>query len=257
MDTNSDLMKLSEYKNLLRQLKTQTDIDKLAQETEYDRDFLLVIYSQKVVRLVTKRYHQIQHIAPRLYEKWKRGMSFNQIAKKIRFSPVLTGLIILKEEGISRKMYRKYLNDLSHLENKRLRKELAEVVENDIVYSPKGNEIQAIRGQKGEEVLHKWLTKQKFEFKTEKEIVNIHKKTPDFLLKKPINVRGIDIHWIESKATFGTRTEIKKNLRNQLIPYRDIYGSGMVIYWFGFLTPLPMVEGIVIESGRFIKEWRE
>lgn len=250
-------MKLAEYKNLITQLKTQSDIEKVAARTEYGKDFLLVLYSQKIVRIVTRKYHKVQHLAPKYYAQWKKGKSFLEIAKKIKFSPVLTGLLILKEDGISRKMYRKYLSNLDEVEDKRLRRELAEVIANDIVYSPEGNEIQARRGKKGEELLNNWLTKQGFQFKTEREIANDHKKTPDFLLNEPINVRGIDVHWIESKATFGTRTEIKKNLKNQLIPYRDLYGSGMVVYWFGFLSPLPLVEGILIESGKFIKTWRE
>lgn len=250
-------MKLAEYRQLVKQLETQDDIEKIAAETEYDRDFLLVIYSQVMVQIATKKYHKIKHLAPKLHAQWKSGKSFLKIAKKIEFSPVLTGLLILKEEGISRKMYRKYLNNIADLDDKRLKKELAEVIDNDIVYSPKGNEIQARRGQKGEELLNEWLTKCNIEFQTEKEIANTYKKTPDFLLEKPINVRGIDVHWIESKATFGTRREIKKNLKNQLLPYRELLGNGMVIYWFGFITPPPMVEGILIEDGEFIRKWRE
>jgi hypothetical protein len=248
-------MKLSEYKSLLQRLKTQDDIDRLAASTEYNRDFLLVLYSQKMVRSVTKKYHKIQHFARKYHAQWKGGKSFLEISREIKFSPVLTGLLILKEEGISRKLYRKYLNDLDQLDDKRLKSELTEVIENDIVYSPEGNEIQAERGRKGEETLNEWLTKKEFKFRTEKEIANDHKKTPDFLLSEPINVRGIDIHWIESKATFGTRTEIKKNLKNQLVPYRDLYGSGMVIYWFGFISPPPFVDGILIESDKFFREW--
>jgi hypothetical protein len=250
-------MKLSEYKSIVKLLITQEDIDKVAANSEYERDFLLVVYSQKTVRIVTKKYHKIQNMAPKYYRRWKAGMSFLEISREIRFSPVLTGLLILKEVGISRKMYRKYLNNLDLVEDNRLRKELAEVIENDIVYSPEGNEIQAERGRAGEETLNKWLTDHKFEFKTEKEIANEYKKTPDFLLTKPINVRGMDVHWIESKATFGTRTEIKKNMKNQLVPYRDLYGPGMVVYWFGFISPPPIVEGILIESDEFFKDWKE
>ena len=250
-------MKLAEYNKLVEELNTQNDIEKVATATGYDKDLLLVIYSQKTVQIATKKYHMIQHLAPKYHAQWKKGKTFLQIAKKINFSPVLTGLLILKEEGISRKMYRKYLNNLEEVGEERLRRELAEVIENDIVYSPEGNSIQAPRGKKGEEILNKWLTKLNFEFETEKEIANKYKKTPDFLLKSSLNVRGIDVHWIESKATFGTKREIKKNLKNQLLPYRELYGSGMVVYWFGFINPPPIVEGIIIESGKFIKQWKE
>ncbi len=250
-------MKVAEYNNLVKLLKTQADIEKVAANTGYDKDLLLVIYSQKMVYLATKKYHKIKHLAPKYHAQWKKGNTFLEIAKKIKFSPVLTGLLILKEEGISRKLYRKYLNNLADVEDDRLKKELGEVIKNDIVYSPEGNDIQAKRGIKGEEMLNKWLSGQGFEFKTEKEMANKYKKTPDFLLKSPINVRGIDVHWIESKATFGTRREIKKNMKNQLIPYHDLYGNGMVIYWFGFITPPPIVEGIIIENGEFINDWKE
>jgi hypothetical protein len=180
-------MKLAEYQALWKQLKTQSDIDRLAAKTDYDEDLLLVIYSQKKVQSATKKYHKIKHLAPKYHAQWKKGKSFLEIARKINFSPVLTGLLILKEEGFSRKGYRKLLNNLDEIENERLKAELTDVVEDDIVYSPKGNEIQAERGRKGEELLNDWLTKNDFKFKTEKEIANDHKKTPDFLLLSPLN----------------------------------------------------------------------
>ena len=105
-------MKLIEYKKLLRQLKTPKDLKKLAVETNYDKNLLLVIYSQKVVQLATKKYHKIKHLAPKFRAQWLKGMSFLQISKKIGFPPVLTAALILKEDGISRKMYRKYLMNL-------------------------------------------------------------------------------------------------------------------------------------------------
>jgi hypothetical protein len=250
-------MKLADYKKLWIQLNTPADVDRLAASTEHGRDLLLVIYSQKMVQITTKKYHKIKHLATRYHAQWKKGISFLEISNKLEFSPVLTGLLILKEENISRKMYRKMLNNLDEVKDQRLKKELKDVVANDIIYSPDGNEIQAERGRMGEERLSKWLIKGGFEFTTEKEMANKFKKTPDFFMKKPINVRGMDVHWIESKATFGTRREIKKNLKNQLIPYRELYGSGMVVYWFGFINPPPMVERILIESGDFFKEWEE
>jgi hypothetical protein len=250
-------MKVGEYNKLLKLLNKRSDIDKLAETTSYSKEMLLVVYSQKIVQNATKGYYKIKHLAPKYRKLWLDGETFLQISKKLKFPPVLTALLILKEDGISRKMYRKYLNDLDLVKDKRLRGELEEVIANDIIYSPEGNEIQAARGREGEEKIQKWLESHKFKFKTEKELSVDHEKTPDFLLKKPLNVRGVDIHWIESKATFGCKSEIKKNIKNQLLPYRELFGSGMVIYWFGFISPPPMVEGILIENGKFFKEWNE
>ena len=69
-------MKLADYKKLWMQLNTPADVDKLAASTEYDRDLLLVIYSQKMVQFTTKKYHKIKHLAPRYHAQWKRGKSF-------------------------------------------------------------------------------------------------------------------------------------------------------------------------------------
>lgn len=250
-------MKLVEYNRLLGLLNKESDIEKLAAKTKYSKDLLLVIYSQKVVMDATKKYYKVKHLAPTCRKKWLKGMSFLKIARELEFPPVLTALLILQEDGISRKMYRKYLSNLELVKDDRLRAELDEVAANDIIYSPNGNEIQAVRGRMGEEKINKWLTEHNFEFLTEKELIDNYEKTPDFLLKKPINVRGFDVHWIESKATFGNNNELKKNLKNQLIPYRELFGSGMVIYWFGFLTPLPIIDGVLIESGKFFNEWKE
>ena len=250
-------MKITEYNALLKQLQTTSDVERLAAQTKYRRNFLFVLYSQKVVQDATKKYYKIKHRAQKYRYMWRKGMSLLQISKKLDFPPVLTAFLILKEDGISRKMFRKFLNDPDSVEDARLKSELSEVIENDIIYSPAGSEIQSKRGRKGEEKINKWLTRHNFKFRTEKELTNKYEKTPDFLLDKPINVRGLDVHWIESKATFGSKTELKKNLDNQLKPYRDLFGSGMVIYWFGFLTPTPIVDRILIESGKFFKDWKE
>ncbi len=250
-------MNKMEYTKLLRQLNKLSDVDKLANKSKYSKEFLFVIYSQKIVQNATQKYYKIKHLAPVYKKHWLEGKTFLQISNKIGFPPVLTALLILKEDGLSRKMYRKYLNDLDLVKDPRLKEELQEVIEHDIIYSPRGNEIQAERGRIGEEKIHKWLIKNNFNFQTEKELMDKYEKTPDFLLKTPINVRGMDIYWIESKATFGNKSELKKNIKNQLIPYRDLFGAGMVIYWFGFITPKPMVDGILIENGKFFKTWKE
>ena len=91
-------------------------------------------------------------------------------------------------------------------------------------------------------------------------------KTPDIKLEIPICVDGFIINWIESKALFGDPEAHRGYLRDQLWSYlnrsaivkttflfhRYVYkiriefdcntllrfGSGMVIYWFGYVGSL-------------------
>lgn len=250
-------MKMETYQRLSNKLNKFEDVDRLCKTSSHKREFLFVLYTQKIVRQATRRFYRVKSKSNSLYRKWLSGISIVEISEKIEFPPVLTGLIILHEAGISRKRYRSFLNDLELVEDPRLKKELNQVIEADIIYSPEGNRLQEERGKKGEAKINKWLTERGIKFQSEKELTNNFAKTPDFLLDKPLNFRGTDIHWIESKATFGDEREIKRNMQKQLKPYREMFGSGMVIYWFGFLQPQPMTDGILIETGKVLKDWQD
>ena len=61
---------------------------------------------------------------------------------------------------------------------------------------------------------------------------------------------GAIINWIESKAQFGNDETHEINL-NQLRGYWNRYGTGLVIYWFGFISDLrisSVKEGILIKE---------
>jgi hypothetical protein len=152
-------------------------------------------------------------------------------------------------------MYWKYLNNLKLVDDIRLRKELRRTCQYDLVYSPKAHEAQHRRGSRSEARIRAWLEKHYVKFRTESELRGHHPKTPDFLLDTPIYVRGAQVNWIESKANFGDKIEISKSLRNQLIPYRELFGSGMVIYWFGIIDTAPLIDGILIESRSILRAY--
>ncbi len=248
-------MKLKEYRELYDHLATPEDIDFLAENFGYDKELLLVIYTQRVVRDTTKRFYRVKDQAKKMAWAWQHGKSFVQIAREFDFPSILAALMILEQRKVNRKMFWKMLSDLDRVQDRRLRQELAEAARTDIVYSQKGTARQYARGHWGEAKLQTWLKAQGLAYRTEKDLRAEYDKTPDALLHKPIEVDGSKKYWIESKATFGDPVEIKRHIKKQLEPYSDLFGDGMVVYWFGFVddVELPIPEGVNVVDASFFE----
>ncbi len=248
-------MKLSEYQDLYRRLGTVEDIDFLAENFGHDKELLLVIYTQRIVRDTTKKFYRVKAQARRLAFMWQNGMSLVEIARKFEFPPILASLMILEQRKISRKQFWKMINDLDAVRDRRLRKELEEVCRVDIVYSPEGSARQYARGRWGEAKLQTWLNARGMKYETEKELRAKYDKTPDILLHKPIEMNGSQKYWIESKATLGDPYEIRRHIKKQLQPYSDLFGDGAVVYWFGHVEDqrYDLPEGVDIVSPTFFE----
>jgi len=239
-------MKYSEYKRIYDRLNHPKDIKILSQKLGLNEEFLNVIYTQKTVRDITRKFYRVKNRSHLMLRDWRRGERIIKISKKWNFSPILTGLFIFLEQGFSKKQFWKYVRNPDQIEDKRLKHEILEIVKADYVYSPWASEKQYQRGLWGESLLKEWLDKQNLEYRTENDLRGEYPKTPDCLFDEPIKLNGWEINWIESKASFGDHVEIKKNMRKQLLPYVDLFGQGLVVYWFGFIDEFKPPEDIVI-----------
>lgn len=248
------------YREIYNDLNSYGDIDKLYNRykgkgsAKYPWEFFLVIYTQRTIREVTSKFQKIKARAGRLHGKWKKGTSLMELSREMDFSPVMTAFIILTSRDLGRKTFKKMINDPESVKDERLRRELQEVRANDPIYSPEGNEVQRKRGVKGESILKTWLDRHGIEHEREEDLREKGGKTPDFLLKRPIYFRGEEVNWIESKASFGDMREIRKNLKKQLSSYYELFGPGMVIYWFGIIDRAPVKEGIIIETAEVLDD---
>jgi len=247
-------MKYEDYKDIYFALRSPRDIDRVAENTGLDRELLLVMYTQRTVRDATRRFYIVKKDIKKLVKDWRRGISIAKLARKLNFPPVLLGLMIAPEIGVTRKQYWKYIRDPNTCHDRRLKKELKQVADEDMIYSPRGAQVQTERGQWGEKLLQDWLDKRGIVYRTEADLRATHTKTPDCLLDKPIKIDGVKIHWIESKASFGDEIELKKNVRRQLKPYTDLFGTGAVVYWFGYVEGIEPPDGITLLDGTYFGE---
>lgn len=246
-------MQYEDYRFLYDRLNRPEDIDRLHMDLKLDRELLLVLYTQKTVRGAIKNFYRVKADAKRLLWQWNRGRGLVDIAQSWNFPPILTAYIILREKGMQRKQFWRLVNEPEKILDKRLKREIESVKEKDMLYSPKGMEVQYERGRVGEKRLQDWLDKHNIKYRIEKELKKEFTKTPDALLDKPLKVHDMDIWWIESKASFGDEVELRKNLKRQLQPYIEMFGSGMVVYWFGFVDGIRTPEGVIVVDGTFFE----
>ncbi len=223
------------YDDVVARLRRYTDIGEVAKETGIDEETLLVIYTQKVTRDATRRYYRLKGRSRKLYHQWRSGKPLMRISAENRYPPILTAFIILLEGELTRKEFWRAVGNPDRVPDARLRREFKDLVRADPIYSPSGNEVQVARGREGERRLGEWLDARRLGYRTEEDLRGRYPKTPDFLLDAPLELDGTRLFWIESKGNFGDRIEVNRNLKRQLRSYSEIFGPGLVIYWFGVI----------------------
>lgn len=239
-------MEYEEYKHLYDSLSTAADVDRFESEG-YDRRLLETLLTQKTTRVVKKRAFIMKRDSAKMLREWNGGRSFVEIAEARELPPILVAKTIFEEHGTPRKTFWEYVKDPSKLNSEVTAKELAEARDTDLVYSPEAEHRAVERGKWGEGLLWEWLDAQGISYKTEADRKG-EGKTPDCLLDEPMMFKGEKICWIESKASFGDATEFKYNCSHQLIPYTELFGPGVVVYWTGFVDGLSTPDGIRIED---------
>ena len=234
------------YQRLYDALATYEDVHRIAHEEQRDEELLFVIHTHRVTRDATRRFYVVKRQIPRLVGQWKHGRSILDIAREWRFPPVLMGQQMLGGLEIPRKKIWQTFVDPATAPTPRLREEVEALLAADMIYSPRGMELQRERGRHGEERMHRWLEQHGIGYRTENDLRGKYAKTPDALLDEPIIYLGQKLTWIESKVNFGDDVELRKNLRRQLGPYTEIFGEGAVVYWYGYVDGAESPPGILL-----------
>jgi hypothetical protein len=241
-------MKEDLYVHIYRKLNRKGDVFELANKYGISKGILFAILSQKIVRKTKRDYHGLKRQSPSLLKQWQEGKTLLQLSRKRRFSPVLLSSFILQENGISKKEFYQYLRSPHDIRDPRMRKEILEVLEEEVVYSPEAVEIQKKNGKTAERKIGEWLDRKKAAYITELEVRELYKKTPDFLMKAPLHLAGNTLFWVESKASFGDKIQMKSDYHRQLKHYVELFGRGLVIYWHGYLNDSESVQNFQYDS---------
>ncbi|KAN0035909.1 hypothetical protein ACTA71_005202 [Dictyostelium dimigraforme] len=159
----------------------------------------------------------------------------NEIIEKKTETELYKILTEIKDTTI---IIKKIFKNPSLIENLKLRKNIYQSIYNDDNCSPLINQIRSSTGSEYEYLLQEKLFKLNIPYLTENQLrKDGYPKTPDIKLEIPISFKGFVINWIESKASFCDDNNLKIT-RDQIIGYRNRYGPGLAIYWFGYIDDL-------------------
>jgi CDAN1-interacting nuclease 1 len=251
-------MNSNDYRRIYTLLNSTEDIRKVAKSEGLDEELLLVILSQKIVRTTKRSYYDVKNKANKLLGEWLHGKRFTDIARNEGFPPLLTASIMLQHTGVTKKQFRDYVSNPDAIADKRLQAEIKDCIRQELIYSPEGARVQHGRGKEVELTVKKWLDMRGIRYVTEYEAKRgEHTKTPDFKLDKPMRVDDMWINWVECKGSFGDEKEYRRDYEKQLRHYVDLFGPGMVIYWYGYIEDMPnhlKDRNILLVDGKFVKK---
>lgn len=226
------------YKKIYSELDN-SNIKSISTDFGVSEDVLTCILNQKMIRSNKALYYKVSNNADALLARWEEGESLVSLSDETGLSYVLMSMILLKRKGITRKAVRRMLKNPEEVSDERLKKELCEVIKNDNLFSPETHSLQVKRAKKCEGRIRSWLLERDIQFLTEEDIKkHTHTKTPDFLLKSPLDIDSTHINWIESKGLFGDTEEHRRFLDKQYLGYVRFFGPGLVIYWYGFVDSI-------------------
>lgn len=239
-----------QYNNIMSVIDYRTP-EEIIEEFKITKQIAYSIYTQNIIKYVKRNHHRIKNLSPQLYRSWRRGKTILNISNEKKFPPALIANFILSEHGMKKREIQQILLDPSSCSTRRLGQELKDAMEKDRVYSPSLNDKRALEGRRGEVRLEDFLDDLGIEYYAESDLrFNDHfPKTPDILFKKEdVNIKGHIVNWIESKSNFGSPTEFRNNYRKQLSSYTELFGPGIVVYWYGY------VEGINVDTSITVVE---
>jgi len=258
-------MKLEIYQQIIDIVRSHKCSEKekcLQSLTERFIGFQLItfrsIYSQELRRkiLANIKKHRRPDVASKYYERCMTHLEKNreagvilQIAEKADLPPVLIARVVIheylkntkfKEFGsVPKSHVSQCLKNLQLIPDERLASEIQLCIEKDDDCSPASDIYRQKLGQDYEEKLKNKLVEKDIPFLDEDRLRDLgYDKTPDFKLEVPIALAGFVVNWIESKASFGDEESHATFLNEQYWSYTNRFGSGMVIYWFGFIDEL-------------------
>lgn len=246
-------MDIETYNKIYENLDRVDDVKGVSRQFSQPIGTIHSILNQKTVTKVKRNFNRVKNRSPWHLRQWKKGKSIVDIARKNDIPATLMVSMLLKEMGLPKKGF---IKNLDNQPDGRLKREVIAATESDFFFSPKAHELHAEKGKMGEFILAEWLDQHEITYRSEDDLRDEgFLKTPDFLLDTDIVIDGVDVSWIESKALFGDEKEHEYYIKKQFREYEENYGTGMIVYWYGFIDSISYNGNLIKDYTFFDEDW--
>lgn len=117
-----------------------------------------------------------------------------------------------------------------------------------------------------EEKVSRWLVSTQAQYVPEKQLQDLNRNrqreglpalpTPDFLLRTPFMIDDFLVHWVECKNYYGIATSKaleRLGFLKSAKKYQEHYGTGIVVFHYGFNKDLDVPKGVQFKSYEDLK----
>lgn len=235
---------------------TDSEIDyvrnkvKTKYELDIDPHIIGSIKSAYMKNYIIISHYKLNKYKSKLIQKYQQKITVLNLSKNYDLSPMTIMRYILE------KKYNSKIKELFHNQKKMDefdQKQLQIASEADI-YNQIEQSEQSYEAAEFEKKIEKILALNKIEFQTQEELtteqVKLYGKainTPDFLIKSKLIINNHQINWIDAKNFYGSNIDfVKKKIAKQIIKYINTYGSGCIIFKYGFNSNLSFDKVLVM-----------
>lgn len=196
---------------------------------QFPEDTIRSIVSQEYRQVIKKNHYKILNNITKYIDEYNNSINDDffllNLAKRLNFSPISFARLFLQKkfsENFSRLQINEMLRNPNLIDDPKLACNIANCIYNDKLDGPITDIIRKSIGEEYEIRLKILAKNSGIVFYDENDLRRTgFDKTPDMKLAIPFLFRGKIVHWIESKALFGSHKAHLTYIDEQLLSYSN------------------------------------
>ena len=214
-----------------------------------NKHIIASIKSVYMKNYIIKNYFNLNKNSKSILDEYPKD-GVLKLSAKFNISPMAIIRLVFN------KLYHKKLKELVHSNNLSTydKEQFSQAEKNDI-YDTLEQVEQSEQSINFEKQIEEFLIKNNIEYKTQEQLTKEQKikygkaiNTPDFLITSELIINSKKVNWIDAKNFYGSNIDFMVyKIKKQIKKYLESYGSGCLIFNYGFNSELKFHNVIILD----------